>query len=521
MIFSNSQVKENCIRNEKDVFHTMMHRIAKIASGGESCSDFIKTVMMELVEKFHLDGLYIVDESRDDNKISHFYWDEDLLNKSIFLKEELSADIIQWYENKMSDNLLLEISDVASLMDTKQIEAFHNRNIHALVVTPIYSGGEASGAICFTMNAPYSWTNNELNVLHSVSIIINQLLSNEETREKIDYLSKFDKMTGLYNRGYAETQLEMMDHNSNYPLIIVVGDLNGLKVTNDAYGHECGNELLIRASEIIKGKIPCHQVAARWGGDEFLIALKNTTEEEATIICKEIKDAFEKLDSILTPNSISLGFAIKSTSAEDMGKIIRQAEDRMYEKKLLESKSLRSSIIKSMQQTLHEKSCETEEHASRLRHFSKLIGTELGLSCKELADLELLAMLHDIGKISVSNEILEKPSSLSEEEWVMMKRHSESGYRILKSIPELAHIAKYVLSHHERWDGNGYPAGLMKNDIPLLSRIISVVDAYDAMTHNRVYRKGISSEEAKEELVSNSGTQFDSTVVSVFIKIAN
>ena len=139
-----------------------------------------------------------------------------------------------------------------------------------------------------------------------------------------------------------------------------------------------------------------------------------------------------------------------------------------------------------------------------------------------MVELELLSMLHDIGKIGVDDSILTKFDTLTDAEWREMKKHPEIGYRIAMAAPELKHIAEYILCHHERWDGKGYPQGLTGEEIPVLSRIIAVVDSYDAMTHDRAYRKAISAEDAKTEILNNAGTQFDPKIAKVFVdKILN
>jgi HD-GYP domain-containing protein (c-di-GMP phosphodiesterase class II) len=166
---------------------------------------------------------------------------------------------------------------------------------------------------------------------------------------------------------------------------------------------------------------------------------------------------------------------------------------------------------------LYAKSQETEEHGQRLGQYADMIGKELGLDQKTLDDLKLLSMLHDIGKIGIDDRILNKPAKLNEEEWEVMKKHPEIGHRIAMSTPELCHIAEYILRHHERWDGSGYPDGILNEEIPLLSRILSIADAYDAMTEDRVYRKGMSTVEAIAELKRCSGTQFDPALVELFI----
>lgn len=238
-------------------------------------------------------------------------------------------------------------------------------------------------------------------------------------------------------------------------------------------------------------------------------------------LLNRIKSKFDKYinKKELLFTSISLGCATKADSNESIDEVVKLAESNMYKQKLLQNKSTHSSIISSMKSALLEKSKETEEHALRLISLSLKIGKSLNLSNAQINDLELLSTLHDIGKIGINESILNKPVFLTEEERIIIQKHPEIGYRIAKSSPELTSIAEFILYHHERFDGNGYPSGLKKEEIPLLSRIIAVVDAYDAMTQDRLYRSAMSEEEAIEEIKNNSGSQFDPTIVEIFLKL--
>jgi HD-GYP domain-containing protein (c-di-GMP phosphodiesterase class II) len=151
--------------------------------------------------------------------------------------------------------------------------------------------------------------------------------------------------------------------------------------------------------------------------------------------------------------------------------------------------------------------------------MTRKIGRKLNLSQKNLGELELFCLLHDIGKVVIDDRILKKDTALTNEEWKQMKRHPEVGYKIASSSPELASVANFILSHHERWDGSGYPRRLMGEEIPMLSRILAVVDAYDAMVNDRFYRKALSKEEAMQEIINNAGTQFDPQIVDIFKEI--
>lgn len=239
-------------------------------------------------------------------------------------------------------------------------------------------------------------------------------------------------------------------------------------------------------------------------------------------IVKRIQYAYNKYkQKEMYHTSISISCATRTMVSEKISDIMSIAEERMYRDKLLQKKSLHSSIITSMKTTLFAKSQETEEHAERLIILSKAVGQKMNLTDEQLNELELLCSLHDIGKIGISDIILNKPDKLNEDEWIIMRKHSEIGYQIALSIPELEPIAECILYHHERYDGTGYPSKLKGEEIPLLSRIIAVVDSYDAMTSDRSYRKAMSKEEAIKELIDNSGSQYDAKIVEIFLDVIN
>jgi diguanylate cyclase (GGDEF)-like protein/PAS domain S-box-containing protein len=346
-------------------------------------------------------------------------------------------------------------------------------------------------------------------------LVFRDIALEKEREEEIMYLSYHDSLTGLYNRRYFEAELMRVDDGKNLPVSIIMGDVNGLKLINDVFGHMEGDLLLQSAAQAMKRSCRFEDTIARWGGDEFIILLPGTNERQAEKICKRIHDECTNFNKTVK-TSISLGYATKDSDDQDMLQVLKKAEDLMYKNKLLESRSLRSAIVSSIKKTLYEKSHETEEHAERLKELCKTIGVQMGLSQNQLNELELLAVLHDIGKIAIKDSILNKPGKLTDEEWVEMKRHPEIGYRIAQASPELAHVSEYILTHHEWWDGSGYPRGLKNDSIPILSRILSVADAFDAMISDRPYRKALPKEAAIWEISRYSGTQFDPNVVEAF-----
>ena len=354
----------------------------------------------------------------------------------------------------------------------------------------------------------------ELLISHTITA-----LKRIKSEEKIWYFGFHDPLTDLYNRNYFDEELVRLDTERQLPLSIIMGDVNGLKLVNDAFGHKEGDRFLQKMAQIIKESCRQEDIIARWGGDEFMILLQKTGAEAANEVVKRIKTGCEEAENEPIKPSIALGVATKNIPDEKIEDVLKLAEDRMYRNKLKESKNPANSIISILESCLRNKKFETEGHRKRIGQLVLKIGQELRLSKSKMEELSLLALLHDIGLLAISDDILYKPGPLSIEQWAMIKKHPEIGYRIAKTSPETAPIAEDILSHHECWDGSGYPQGLIGESIPLLARILAIADAYDVMTHNRPYKKAISSEEAIKEILNYSGSQFDEELVKIFIKV--
>ena len=333
------------------------------------------------------------------------------------------------------------------------------------------------------------------------------------------YLSQTDLVTTLKNRNFIEVLLEKADECRLCNSWIILGDFNGLKLINDAFGHQEGDRILHAIGTILKKCCSSADVPARWGGDEFIIYIKDNDANYVDNLIRTIKEECKNMRDYQTPISISWGRANKDSLHPDMKGVIKLAEELMYRNKLLESRSAKSSILSSLEQSLHEKHIETEEHTRRIAQMCVQIGMRMGLTQEELDEVTLLSLLHDIGKIGIPEDILLKPGKLTSDEWEIMKTHSEIGYRIAMSTPELAHVANEILSHHERYDGTGYPQGLKGEEIPKLSRLLTIVDSYDVMIHSRQYKEAMSIEHAIQEIQDCSGKQFDPEMVEQFLTI--
>ncbi len=339
-----------------------------------------------------------------------------------------------------------------------------------------------------------------------------------QKQKEIEYISLHDFLTGLYNRRYFVEKFSQVDHDNYYPITLMMLDLNGLKILNDAYGHDIGDEALKKvAGKLAENIVKDIDFVARIGGDEFAIVLVNTSLEQAELLKEKIKADISALTVANIQMSVAAGYAVKVDSTVGLEEMIKLAENQMYRDKVTEGKSNRNNAIEAILRTLTDKYELEKAHSVRVSEFCLQIGQALKLHSDDLKELKMAGLYHDIGKISIPDQILGKPSKLTKEEFEIIKSHTENGYNILRAADQYSNLAEFALSHHERWDGKGYPRGLSGEMIPLFARIISVADAYEAMTSDRPYRKAMSKDDAIKEIIRNSGTQFDPKIARIFV----
>lgn len=350
------------------------------------------------------------------------------------------------------------------------------------------------------------------------AVIISDVTDRIQAEKEIRYLSYHDYLTGLYNRRFYEEELKRLDMPENLPITLIMADVNGLKLINDSFGHVMGDELLKKSARLIKEAIPENNIVARLGGDEFIVILPRTDIFQAVDIINDLKakTANQKIGAFEI--SISFGYEIKEMEDQDIQDIFKRAEDDMYRHKLYESASIKNKTIELIMNTLYEKSSREMLHSRRVSELCRSIAVEMNLSKDAVNQIGTAGLMHDIGKMGIDERILNKLGHLDFEEWQEMQRHPEIGYRILSSSNEFSEMSKYVYQHHERWDGKGYPKKLKQEEISIQARIIGVADAYDAMTGDRTYRKGLTPTEAVSELKRNAGTQFDPAVTRIFVE---
>jgi diguanylate cyclase (GGDEF)-like protein/PAS domain S-box-containing protein len=346
-------------------------------------------------------------------------------------------------------------------------------------------------------------------------------ISQRKAAEKeILHLSFHDPLTGLYNRRFFNEKLTMLDKEGLLPISIIIGDVNGLKQTNDIFGHFTGDILIQKAANSILSSCRNDDVAARLGGDEFVVLLPNTNKFEAEAIAQRIKEKFSNERVKTFRGSISLGLASKEKAGESIFKTIEYAEEDMYAKKVLDRGMYDISTIDTIIGILHNNCPRELDHSRKVSELCVKIGTQMKLPESQLRRLELAGFFHDIGKVILDEDALNGARELTEQEWHEFRQHPIIGYKVLNSSNDTMDLANYVLSHHENWDGTGYPKGLRKEEIPMLSRVIAIVESYDAMINPPDYfGKSKSKEVALSEIKRHSGSQFDPVIAEVFIKI--
>lgn len=341
----------------------------------------------------------------------------------------------------------------------------------------------------------------------------------KERHQEVERLSYQDFLTGVYNRRYFSQTLSDYNTESKMPLGVFMIDVNGLKIFNDVYGHETGDLLLKKIAKTLKNHLPRHHVLARIGGDEFAAVIPNTDAKSMQALQENMFDQINQTQLKGIPLSVSIGYDIKAHSDTAIGAILKTAENRMYRHKLLEGKKARHQMINIMFEQLLEAFPHEREHAKAVSRFAVAMGQALDFNNDRLKTLETAALYHDIGKIALRRELLDKTGRLTKEDRERLKQHTETGYLLLRAADAYAAYAETALFHHEHYDGSGYPQGIKGKDIPLFSRIVCIAEAYDAMTRKTPYRpKPMSPDVALAELHKQSGKQFDPDLIEVFSK---
>ncbi len=357
-------------------------------------------------------------------------------------------------------------------------------------------------------NPTYDENGNLLEVI----VISKDVTAEERTARLNEYYSTHDVLTGLRNRLYFETEIARIEAEDIRNLCVVVGDINGLKFTNDTFGHNAGDEQIRAIVKIVRSELREKDLFMRTGGDEFVVFLYDTKLAEARAICARINELCDHAPPLAVPYGISLGVA-KLSGRVTLKTAIIAAEEEMYRRKKVQNEALHARIVRYLEASLDG---HYPQRRLYLRTTTALIGkiaSRMGLAERDVKLLKLMTRYHDIGVAALSDAPPDLQGSLTKEAYAYIKQHCDVGFRMCKTLSPLQEICEYIYQHHERWDGGGYPYGKKKKEIPFLTRIFSVIDAYGVMTSGQTYKKSISRAQATKELEKNAGSQFDPEIV--------
>jgi diguanylate cyclase (GGDEF)-like protein/PAS domain S-box-containing protein len=395
-------------------------------------------------------------------------------------------------------------------IDMKMVAEKTQRQDEELVTYP-----DGSKRMLDTLKTPYWSLDGKMEGIIGIS---RDITERKQRDDEIQYVAFHDYLTGLYNRRFYEEELHRLDVPRNLPLTVVMGDVNGLKLVNDSFGHDCGDLFLQKVAHIIKQNCRTDDIIARFGGDEFVMLLPNTTAADSEIILERVNESLgrEKINGVVL--SVSFGKLTKTHEDQSIEAITKGAEDSMYRNKFLVGASVRSKTIDIIMNTLYEKNNREMLHSKRVSNICEKIAIQMNLEKGTIEQLKVAGLVHDIGKIGIDENILNSPNRLTEDQWIEMQKHSEIGFRILSGSEEFADIARFVLEHQEKWDGSGYPKGIAGESISLEARIIALADAFDAMTRPRTYGNVFTVEQALEEIKRCAGSHFDPIVSEMFVE---
>jgi diguanylate cyclase (GGDEF)-like protein/PAS domain S-box-containing protein len=488
--------------NDKEyIYHTAFDISEKIQSQKmfKDADERLKITLLSVGE-----GIVVTDEFERITVVNNKALD--LLKTDRNLERRKVFDELRIYSNKNEKDFKTIYKECL-----KENTMFRSDNTYSLIT----NNDDEVIYIDFTISP----INNELGINHGAIIVFRDVTIEKERQEEIRFMSRHDYLTGLYNRYHFEQELKRLDTSRQLPITLLIGDLNGLKLVNDAFGHLEGDRLIKETAHILKMATRTEDIVARWGGDEFAILLPQTSHEDAIKVKNRIVDLCKKSRyDVITP-SVSVGCATKTSEEQSIDDILSAAEEIMYSNKLEEGPMMRDQLMDRIFKILNQRSPETLKHVD---HIIKLVNKYCdfyNIGPKQRGRYILFAKYHDIGKIAIDEDILNKEGPLTDIEWKHMRTHSEIGSRIVATIPELQFLVKPILQQHENMDGSGYPRGTKGEAICEEARLLRILDSYEVMTNTKIYRDKVSHDEAINDLLKYANSVYDKDLLMKFIEI--
>jgi len=557
-----SYVKDKGVTLDYKLVIDELNKLTQITNINEFYSKVYKIILQNIDSGFFAVGLYKEKSNcinlRLEDKLGNFY------STKIFLKE-IDNPIIEAFQTKT--NIFKD--------DVSFLKLAYLKN-NPIVIMPMISVNKCIGVIIFADNN----VNQNIDLYTHLANYLSLVTHNYDLIEKSDKYINTDNLTLLYNhRGFQEQLSDELSRaiTSKQPLSVIMLDICNITRINREMGHAKGDEVIRLVSENIRKNVREGDIAARYGGDEIAIILPNTDVEQAKYIAEYITYALScfYIDDV-GPVKVSVGISSYPQCANDKEKLLILAEQAMYISKAKGYKDGMSAIISSadfnfwddialksyaevvgkrhaqlgvnfedellakfnadhktmptnrifeiatsLAGAIDAKDPYTKDHSASVSRYAEALARAINLPETEVERIKLGALLHDVGKIGIPENVLQKQGPLSDEEWEIMKHHPTIGAeKVLMPNPALQDLIPIVKYHHERIDGKGYPYGLKNNEIPLGAKIVSIADTYHALTSDRPYRKGLSMYKAVAILEEGVGTQWDADLVRTFISIA-
>lgn len=423
-------------------------------------------------------------------------------------------------------------------------ESHLKQGISSVVYLPLSVTDRVIGTLILATRKPNAYSRSQIRLLERVALQIAAPIENAELYARAEQKSRIDELTGLFNRRHFEERLkEEVARHSRYgdPFSVFMLDLDNFKTYNDVYGHPAGDILLGQIGRIIKSSVRDADQAFRYGGDEFVVILPQTARDDAYVVAERVRGQIaDEMEQRSITVTCSIGLASYPVDGVIAGELVAGADTALYYAKWtggnriyvsskvtsepLDDGRIRGkrnglSAVYALVSIVEARDPYVYGHSRKVNTYAVALGEAIGLSPDEVSKVSIAALLHDIGKIGIPDEVLNKKDKLSKENWEAIKAHPRLGTNIVSNIPQLVRCADSILHHHERWDGSGYPEGLKGEQIPLESRILTIADSFEAMSSARPYRPALSREEVVEELRKGAGSQFDPNLVEVFIGI--
>ncbi len=513
-----------------------------------SLVDIANLLIQVVQENTESEKVYLFLSNDEEGNFDCLYSTNILDNKHILIDKD--SPIIRWLQVKKNSVLIKDFKHSVwykSLWEQEKIQ-IDKFGIECLV--PVYSSDELIGIVALGGNqSSVQYSQDTLMFLDFVASISAVAIKNAHLYELIYQKASLDHLTGILNREFFFSKMEeVFELNKEDCISLILFNLDDFSLYNELYGRLEGDATLRGVADILKSICKKGAICSRYSAKEFALLLPNadlkTAKEKAKLISNQISKGFDSTkDQWEKTLTVSVGICTYPTASGNIKELIDHAEMAVFKAKQngknqivtytsdtedAENKEPRvrgqvyaqyASTVYALTAAIDVKDSYTCNHSANVSEYAVKLAKEKGLSEEHIELIKEAGLLHDIGKIGIPEDILNKVSSLTDDEYEVMKKHVENSISIIRHLPSLKYVIPAVLGHHERWDGKGYPRRIKKEEIPIAARCLCIADSYDAMTTKRSYRDPLPKEVALMEIEKGAGTQFDPELAKLFVNI--